>query len=124
MPKAIELLQLENAAIDQTHQEFVELLNATRAAKGAEFARLFAELFAHTQQHFAAEEKMMEDSACPTLGEHRADHQRILGDMDRFNQRVIAGRSAMARAWLDDSLPDWFNTHLKTMDAALANHLG
>lgn len=121
--KAIDCIALQHTAIDQTHQEFVALLEATRAAQGAEFARRFAELLAHTRQHFAAEEQMMQDSACPTFGEHRADHQRILGDMDRFNARVAAGRAAMARAWLDESLPDWFNTHLRTMDAALASHL-
>ena len=121
--KAIDCIALEHAAIDQTHREFVALLEATRAAKGPEFARLFTELLAHTRQHFAAEEQMMQDSACPILAEHRADHLRILGDMQRFSERAAAGRAAMARAWLDESLPDWFNLHLRTMDAALVAHL-
>lgn len=122
--RALELQPLQHTAIDQTHQEFADLLAATQAASGAEFARLFQQLFTHTQAHFAAEEQLMHDSGFPATAEHRADHQRILGDMDRFSARVAAGRSAMARAWLEDSLPAWFNLHLRTMDAALVAHLG
>lgn len=54
------------------------------------------------------------------LAEHRADHQRILGEMERFNQKVAAGRQAMARAWVSDTLVQWFHSHAQTMDSALA----
>lgn len=109
--------------MDEVHREFVALCNTVATAQGAEFGRQFRQLFEHTRQHFADEEQRMQESDFPAYGEHRADHQRILGDMDRFSQRAEAGRSAMARAWLGDSLPNWFDNHARTMDSALAAHL-
>jgi len=109
--------------IDRTHIEFLELCVAAANAKGADFADAFRALFEHTSHHFADEEAKMQATGYPAFGEHRANHQRILGDMDRFNQRVAAGRAQMARAWLNDSLPAWFDLHAKTMDSALVAHL-
>lgn len=130
MPTSSEMLQqfeasyaLGDAAMDHSHREFLALCLAAAQAPGAEFAERFHALFAHTQAHFADEEARMLASAYPAHGEHRAHHQNLLGDMDRFCQRAAAGRSAMARAWLNDSLPQWFDLHARTMDSALAVHL-
>lgn len=130
MPTSSEMLEqfeatyaMGDASIDHTHREFLELCIAAAQAQGAAFAERFAALFAHTQAHFADEEARMQASAYPAFGEHRAHHQNLLGDMDRFCQRAGAGRSAMARAWLNDSLPQWFDLHARTMDSALAVHL-
>ena len=130
MPSPQEMLQhfdahycLGNAEMDHTHRGFLERCVATANVQGAEFAEKFQALFAHTRQHFAEEETWMKDTHYPALGEHRANHQRTLGDMDRFCQRALAGRSSMARAWLNDNLMSWFDLHAKTMDSALAVHL-
>ncbi|MCC6076334.1 bacteriohemerythrin [Pseudomonas sp. GCM10022188] len=117
------LYAVGDATIDHTHREFLELCVAAGEAEGAAFAAQFHALFAHTQAHFADEEARMQASAYPALGEHRAHHRNLLGDMDRLGQRVAAGRSAMARAWLNDNLPQWFDLHARTMDSALAVHL-
>lgn len=130
MPTTQEMLErfqdsyaLGDDAIDSTHLEFLELCLAASNAKGSEFAEKFQALFAHTSRHFADEETRMQASGYPAFGEHRANHQRILGDMERFWQRAAAGRAQMARAWLNDSLPAWFDLHAKTMDSALVIHL-
>ncbi|MFD2407133.1 bacteriohemerythrin [Azorhizophilus paspali] len=94
-----------------------------RECRGPEFVGAFKALFEHTSRHFADEEAKMQASGYPAFGEHRANHQRILGDMDRFCQRAVAGRAQMARAWLNDSLPAWFDLHAKTMDSALVVYL-
>ncbi|AJE19523.1 hemerythrin HHE cation-binding protein [Azotobacter chroococcum] len=130
MPTPQEMLErfqdsyaLGDEAIDHTHREFLELCLAAANATGPEFAEAFKALFEHTSHHFADEEAKMQASGYPAFGEHRANHQRILGDMDRFCQRAAAGRAQMARAWLNDSLPAWFDLHAKTMDSALVVHL-
>lgn len=114
---------LGDARMDATHRDFLALCLRANEAQGAAFATALQALFEHTRQHFADEEQRMQASAYPALGEHRADHQRTLGDMDRFCQRAAAGRASMARAWLNDSLPRWFDLHARTMDSALAAHL-
>lgn len=114
---------LGDVEMDQTHREFLSAAYQAGNATGSEFGRLFKQLFEHTQTHFAAEEARMQAIGHALLGEHRADHQRILGDMARFCERIAAGRSTMAKAWLNDSLMQWFKTHAKTMDSALASDL-
>lgn len=114
---------LGDQAMDDTHQDFLRLCLIAAKAEGPDFVQQFQALFEHTHQHFAEEEARMLTSVYPAYAEHRADHQRILGDMNRFCQRLTLGRTAMAKAWLKESLPAWFDVHAKTMDSALAAHL-
>ncbi|WP_317932900.1 hemerythrin family protein [Halioxenophilus sp. WMMB6] len=109
--------------MDETHRQFLNQVAAACAADKAGFAGAMQQLFNHTQAHFADEEASMSRIGHAAMAEHVADHQRILGDMDRFNERVAAGRHTMARAWVADSLLQWFHTHAQTMDSALAAEL-
>lgn len=129
MPTTQEMLDhfdrytLGHAEMDSTHEAFLNICLKTSSASGAEFAQNFQHLFEHTQQHFSDEETRMQATGYPAYAEHRADHQRILGDMNRFCQRLQGPRAMMAKAWLNESLPAWFDVHAKTMDSALAAHL-
>ncbi|MYM62499.1 bacteriohemerythrin [Pseudomaricurvus sp. HS19] len=114
---------LGDAEMDHSHDEFMQLAQQAASAQPAEFAPALQQLLQHTQEHFEKEELRMHSSDHRLLNEHRAEHQRILGDMERFCQRARAGRSTMARAWVRDNLLDWFSAHVKTMDSALAAHL-
>ncbi len=109
--------------MDQVHREFADLVNALEQADKPAFAAGFGRLLAHTEAHFAAEEARMAASAFPATAEHRADHQRVLGDLHRFARQVARGRTAMARAYLREQIPAWFSLHAATMDSALAAHL-
>lgn len=111
------------ATMDATHREFLELARAIESGPPAEFAARFEELVEHTRAHFAAEEALMRETACPGLREHEADHGRVLGDLGRFLQSVAKGRPAMARAYIASGLSEWFDLHVATMDAQLAAHL-
>jgi len=108
------------ADMDQTHREFVDLLNQLDRASTEEFVQLFAQLLAHTQAHFAVEQQWMETCAFPAIREHNSEHERVLGELNRFNQRVAAGKVAMGRAYVREQLPGWFALHAQTMDSALA----
>lgn len=59
----------------------------------------------------------------PAMAEHEGEHFRVLGDMLQFNRAIQRGRLIMARAYVRDSLPEWFRLHLTSMDAALAKQL-
>lgn len=109
--------------MDDTHREFVALVNAAGAASGAAFVEAFAALCAHTETHFANEERWMRDSGFPAEGEHAGEHRRVLGDLRRFRERVEKGSTMMAKAYIREQVPGWFDLHAATMDAALAVHL-
>ena len=123
MNTMIEAIPLGIADIDRVHDEFLFLHQLLVSADSVEFAGLFTQMLKHSRRHFAGEEDMMRRSAYPALAEHRADHQRVLGEMGRFAGRVNAGQTRFARAWVREQLPDWFRTHLHNMDSSLAGHL-
>ncbi len=109
--------------MDETHREFVDLVNRLAVAPKTEFATLFMELQAHTQAHFDQENAWMASYGFPALREHQDDHLRVLGELDRFAQRAASGSISMARAYVIQQLPHWFDLHAKTMDSALAHHM-
>jgi len=110
-------------AMDDTHYEFVELVNETERASSASFPRLFDTLVEHTRDHFERERKLMIKSRFPALSEHCGDHERVLGELDKFNLRVHRGLIAFGRSYIRDSMASWFPLHAATMDSALAAHL-
>lgn len=114
---------LGDLEMDETHREFLALVQKVTTAPATELATALQALFEHTRGHFHREEERMQAINHRSFAEHRADHQRILGDMERFAQRAAAGRGTMARAWVGDSLLAWFATHARTMDSALAADL-
>lgn len=116
-------LQLGEPGMDHMHCEFIALHARLLSASGKELADGFAELVTHTQKHFASEEALMKATGFPATAEHVADHQRVLGELDRFSQRIAKGSTMMAKAWLKEQLPDWFETHVRSMDSALAAHI-
>lgn len=109
--------------IDIAHREFLALCAQLARAKGVAFAQGFEQLSAHTRDHFAREEALMQSSAFPASAEHTADHQRVLGELERFGLRIASGSTTLARAWIRDHLPNWFELHVRSMDSALAAHL-
>lgn len=109
--------------MDDTHIEFVELVNAIDMAEGEEFIRLFDELIDHTREHFDRENELMIESGFPALTEHQSEHARVLGELEKFGQRVHKGLIAFGRNYLRGSLAQWFPLHAATMDSALAAHL-
>jgi len=119
----IKLVNLGVAEMDHTHQEFVEILEQMQTLIGSEFQQGFIELAEHTERHFSHELELMRESNFPALGEHKADHERILGQLTQFRSRVVQGRIQLVQAFVKEQMPSWFETHLATMDSALAAHL-
>lgn len=114
---------LGHTDMDDTHRAFIDLLNQIADSGKQEFPGLFQKLIEYTEQHFEMEEQLMSQSAFPAWREHEADHQRVLGDLHRFGQRMSAGSTMMGRAYICEQLPQWFDLHAATMDSALAAHL-
>jgi hemerythrin-like metal-binding protein len=109
--------------IDQDHREFEELVEKLSAADNVSFATVFDELLEHTRQHFERENELMVSSQYPAVGEHRGEHNRVLGEFEQFRKRVQRGLIPFGRAFVQDRLQPWFQLHITTMDAALAAHL-
>src|SRR5512145_2268946 len=112
-------LTLGQSVMDETHQEFVELLNRFGAAEDAERLTRLDEFIAHTEAHFRQEEAWMERMQFPPLGCHRTEHEGVLEIMREVRKRVAGGESHYG-AVLAQAIAEWFPLHAQSMDAVLA----
>ncbi len=109
--------------MDDTHKEFTDLINKLYIAPDEEFRYLFDKLCNHTEKHFSQENELMLQTSFPAIAEHVDEHRRILAELNQFNKRVKKGLYSFGRAYIRDTIPQWFSLHIITMDSALAAHL-
>lgn len=106
-------------SMDSTHQEFIALVNSLGCADDDSFPELFKELLEHTESHFTAENKLMEEVRFPPIQIHMGEHHRVLEQMRVIFSKVENGSIATGRTFVL-SIPQWFREHAATMDSALA----
>ncbi len=106
-------------SMDSTHQEFIALVNSLGCADDAEFTQLFQQLLEHTEAHFTAENRLMEEVRFPPIQIHMGEHHRVLEQMRSIGSKVKNGSIATGRTFVL-TLPQWFREHAATMDSALA----
>lgn len=118
-----DALALGHASIDRDHQVFIRLLNQAITAEDRDLATAYADLMEHLREHFAYEEGLMATYGFFAIDCHAAEHQRVLGEMERINEDLRAGRLDRARAYVRYTLPDWFQGHHRTMDTVTTNFI-
>jgi hemerythrin len=73
------------------------------------------------REHFLREESLMREAQYPAYAAHKAEHDRVLSEMNEearvFRERGDGERLAR---YLFRTLPDWFVTHVRTMDLVAA----
>jgi hemerythrin len=103
--------------------ELEEALAAHRRGQGGVDAILekLSVFAVSAREHFLREESLMREARYPAYAAHKAEHDRFLADMNEearaFRQRGDGERLAR---YLFRTLPDWFVTHVRTMDLAAA----
>ena len=115
-------LALGDARTDTTHEEFVELVNATAAAAPEAQLALYQELLAHTVEHFAQEERWMTACGIPPDFCHFSQHNSVLEVMREVERRALLGETALIDSMLE-ALVEWFPQHAQSMDAGLVSYL-
>jgi len=106
--------------MDALHREFHDLLAALQQP-GDEGENLLA-LHEHLLRHCSQEERWMRASKFPACDCHEAEHEMLLEVVAEVRRRFDAGDSEIVTR-LAQELPQWFEVHANTMDAALAVHL-
>lgn len=78
-------------------------------------------LAVHMRDHFLREESLMREAGFPAYPAHKAEHDRVLAEMDAearaFRERGDGERLARH---VFEALPAWFSNHVKTMDLLTA----
>jgi hemerythrin len=129
-----ELPELPVPFMNDDHHREIGLVNdleealAAHAGGGPEtlepvLAKL-ALLAVQTREHFLREETAMRVSGFPAYPVHKAEHDRVLAEMDRearlFRQRGDAGRLSR---YLFEVLPTWYRGHVRAMDVVAAQYV-
>lgn len=111
-----------HGAMDDTHREFVDCVDALLRAADAQ-QRTALEAFAvHAQRHFREEDEAMRESAYGSAGCHVDEHAAVLQSLDEVRAALAEGRHEVVRHFAL-ALADWFPRHAQVMDLGLARWL-
>ena len=125
----IEYPQVALDFMNRDHAEFIALRDKLLAllaqqAAHAEVDALLAQLLEHTSHHFGEEERMMQEAQFPPYPMHKMEHDRVLEDMQHRVAQWQQQRDAAAlKNYLENTLIDWFVSHVGMMDFVTARFI-
>ena len=115
-------LAVGDARMDDTHEEFVTMLNQLLATPQDQQLPLYREFVAHTVEHFAQEERWMLATGFSADNCHASHHATILETMHAVVEHYEKEDPEIITR-LAEALAEWFPQHAASMDAGLALHL-
>lgn len=115
-------LKLGLPVMDDTHQEFVDLLARAEAADDAALPGVWRELVEHTVDHFGREDAWMLATGFALANAHTNQHRAVLRVMRKCGQKAAQGDFEPLRKLIPE-LAVWFPRHAQSVDAALVLHL-
>lgn len=118
-------LDLGNEALDGEHHLQVALVSALADAieRGRPWmaARLADQLAGYSAAHFNGEQLLMEASGYGRIGDHREEHQAILGHIDEIRYLLGRGEYDLALPMSLDLL-NGLGSHISASDRQFAEH--
>ena len=113
---------LGHDAMDDTHREFVDCVDALLRAGDGESSAALEAFSEHAHRHFGEEDQAMRESAYGSAGCHVDEHAAVLRSLDEVRVALDAGQTQVVRAFAR-ALADWFPQHATVMDMGLARWL-
>lgn len=109
--------------IDQDHKELigrikVRQLELAGCGDSGEIVRILGEIYAEIADHFAHEEKLMEQLRYAAYADHKEDHETLLDDLREIMVEV-EDDGELDEIQLTDDLDRWFSDHFRVHDAKL-----
>jgi hemerythrin-like metal-binding protein len=121
-PRHLGFFEVGYAPIDRQHVEFCQLMQALIDTDDFDYAPRLLDIHTHLLRHCAEEEQWMRDSGFPSYDDHKSEHESLLEVVSEVRRRCDTGDVEIVQH-LATALPQWFETHANTMDAALSFHL-
>lgn len=107
------------APIDAVHSEFEALLRSAKESDESQLLDMLRKVHQHLVDHFAQEDKWMQETDFPAAGCHMDEHARVLASAVQVVEQVKSGRSDIGVGFID-ALVEWFPGHADHLDSALA----
>ena len=117
-------------SVDEEHKELVELINAlTMELRGdlhtiENIENYLGEIHTKIAEHFALEERFMEDHSYSHYEAHKQDHERLLEELRHIMETFRHGSYLRFEQLLVQHLNDWFMVHFTTHDQLLHDEFG
>jgi hemerythrin-like metal-binding protein len=115
--------------IDDQHRKLVSLVNALYEAMGSGQGRtvvgkVLNELISYTDEHFTAEEAMLEKYGYPAAAylPHKREHDALTRKVEELSVRFSAGTIGLANE-VGDFLKNWLTNHILVVDKKYAPFL-
>lgn len=115
-------LHTGDARMDDTHEEFVEMLNQLLATPQDQQMPLYLQFVAHTREHFAQEERWMVATGFAPDNCHASHHATIMETLHAVVEHYEKDDKDIITR-LAEALVEWFPQHAASMDAGLALHM-
>jgi hemerythrin len=119
-------LALDHPQMDETHREFVVLLNTAGEALArsqAEGLQAWEALVEHTVGHFGQEDRWMQATGFAPENCHTSQHAQVLALMQEVTRLAAQHRDFGPLERVLPELGPWFTMHAQSMDASLATHM-
>ena len=119
----VEFMNLDHAHAAEQLEAMTDAL-AEYAADPARLATLCQAFLDHNRAHFAREEAAMQAAGFPPYPVHKAEHDRVLTDLEDLVQAIAGGLpEADVAQRVKHDLPHWLLNHVETMDRVTAHWL-
>ena len=115
-------LHTGDARMDETHQEFVDMINQILATPEDQQLPVYKAFLNHTVEHFAQEERWMLATGFSADNCHAEHHATILETMRVVEAHYLDSDTTIITR-MAEALAEWFPGHANSMDAGLAAHL-
>lgn len=113
---------LGHSEMDETHKEFVELVNALLTVGDADLPAALAAFSSHAEAHFGQENEWMVKNDFPPRDCHIDEHNKVLTSVYAVQEQLALGDVEIVRE-LGKALMEWFPEHADYLDSALATWL-
>jgi hemerythrin len=123
----VEFMNADHALEVTLLNDIERALDAHRRGQGTLAAVLekLSVFAVHTRDHFLREESLMRQTRFSAYGAHKAEHDRVLAEMNAEASafREHGDGERLAR-YLFRALPEWFVNHVRSMDVVTARSTG
>jgi len=105
---------------DADHKKSVALMNTLQTCSDADLPLAFTKHAQSLRDHLERENELMERTGFFAQDIHMGEHDRVLAETAAMQAKLDAGDIATVRAYVQQTLPNWFLDHLESMDTMTA----
>lgn len=115
------------SAIDEQHQQLVDIINrlfaAMKSGQGQqELGQTFSRLIDYTKEHFSFEESLMEQYDYPEAYRHKQEHVGLTKRVVNLNEQFQSG-AILLSVETSHFLKDWLLQHIQKTDQKFGSFL-